>query len=135
MRANSNMSQKEREITNAMNGALMHRYDSKIKRKKIKEIADKISAEDIKKQKLKDEGLSAISSIKLEKKLKKKSQKRSKHLRNMMLKPFKDKVVEIANTIESRREAMMYIIKGATNQGKTYTSAKFAVPYLIAVVV
>ena len=69
MRANSNMSQKEREITNAMNGALM-RYDSKIKRKKIKEIEDKISAEDIKKQKLKDEGLSAISSIKLEKRLK-----------------------------------------------------------------
>ena len=69
MRANSNMSQKEREITNAMNGALMHRYDSKIKRKKIKEIADKISAEDIKKQKLKDEGLSAISSLKLEKSL------------------------------------------------------------------
>ena len=39
--------------------------------------------------------------------------------------------MEIANTIESRREAMMYIIKGATNQGKTYTSAKFAVPYLM----
>ena len=131
MRVSSNLSKKEREIINAMSPALKHRFDSKRKREKIKETANKINARDIKKQKLKDEVDSAILFTQLEKKLKKESKKKSKHLRNMMLKPFKAKVEEIANTIESRREAMMYIIKGATNQGKTYTSAKFAVPHLM----
>jgi len=123
----------DRKISNAMNPSLKHRWDAK-KKRQVREISDKISAEDIKKQKLKNEfesANSAISHKQLEKKLKKESKKKSKHLRNMMLEPFKAKVAEIANTIESRRIAMMYIIKGATNQGKTYTSAKFAVPYLM----